>query len=276
MTHDDDLTTFAARGPTPLPLSGTFGTVNNRGTRIWYAAHGDGPPVILLHGGAGNSRNFGFQVSALITAGYNPVVIDSRGHGRSTMDSQPFSYALMASDVRAVMDTLGIASAAIVGWSDGACTGLVMAKETPDRVTRLFFFGVNVDPAGTKPFVYTDTIGRCLERHKKDYAELSPTPGKFDVMFEALQPMQRDQPNYTAADLASITVPVTVAQAEHDEFIKPEHAAYIAATIPGARLVTLADVSHFAPVQRPEVFTAAVLEFLRERRARTLSFDSSG
>jgi pimeloyl-ACP methyl ester carboxylesterase len=141
-----------------------------------------------------------------------------------------------------------------------------MAKETPERVTRLFFFGVNVDATGTKPFVYTDTIGRCLERHKKDYAELSPTPDKFDVMFEALQPMQRDQPNYSASDLASIAVPVTVAQAEHDEFIKPEHAAYIAGTIPGAKLVTLPRVSHFAPVQRPEVFNSAVLEFLESPR----------
>ena len=44
--------------------------------------------------------------------------------------------------------------------------------------------------------------------------------------------MQRDQPNYSAADLASITVPVTVAQAENDEFIKPEHAEYIAADDP--------------------------------------------
>ena len=47
--------------------------------------------MILLHGGMGNSRNFGFQVPALIAAGYRPIVIDSRGHGRSTMDDQPFS-----------------------------------------------------------------------------------------------------------------------------------------------------------------------------------------
>jgi pimeloyl-ACP methyl ester carboxylesterase len=263
MTHDDDLTLFAAHGPTPLPTGGISGYVDNRGARIWYASYGVGPSVILLHGGGGNSRNFGFQIPALIAAGYNPIVIDSRGHGRSTMDSQPFSYTLMATDVRAVMDALRITTAAIIGWSDGAATGLVIAKETPTRVDRLFFFGVNVDPTGTKPFVYTDTIGRCLERHKKDYAELSPTPDAFDTMFEALQPMQRDQPNYSSADLASITVPVTVAQAEHDEFIKTEHAEYVARTIPGARYVSLPSASHFAPVQRPQVFNAAILEFLR-------------
>jgi pimeloyl-ACP methyl ester carboxylesterase len=263
MTHDDDLLNFAAHGPTPLPTNGVCGTVDNAGARIWYAAYGEGLPVILLHGGMGNSRNFGFQVPALITAGYRPIVIDSRGHGRSTADEKPYSYWLMASDTRAVMDALGIDRAAIVGWSDGAATGLVMAKDTPERVAALFFFACNVDPSGTKPFVYTDVIGRCLERHKKDYADLSPTPGGFDAMSAGLQPMQRDQPNYSAADLASITVPVTVAQAENDEFIKREHAEYIARTIPDARLATLPSVSHFAPVQRPEVFNAAVLEFLK-------------
>ena len=99
-----------------------------------------------------------------------------------------------------------------------------MAKETPEQVTALFFFGCNVDPSGAKPFVYTDVIGRCLERHKKDYAELSPTPDGFDRMSEGLQLMQRDQPNYDADDLASITVTVTVAQAENGRSRSPASA----------------------------------------------------
>lgn len=74
--------------------------------------------------------------------------------------------------------------------------------------------------------------------------------------------MQRTQPNYSAADLAGIAVPVTVAQAEFDEFIKPEHAAYLARTMPGAELVSLKGVSHFAPVQRPDAFNVVVLAFL--------------
>ena len=109
MTHDDELFEFAAHGPKPPPTDGTEGLVENAGARIWSAAYSDGPPVILRHGGMGNSRNFGFQVPALIAAGYRAIVIDSRGQGRSTVDDQPYSYALMASDTRAVMDALGIA-----------------------------------------------------------------------------------------------------------------------------------------------------------------------
>jgi pimeloyl-ACP methyl ester carboxylesterase len=74
--------------------------------------------------------------------------------------------------------------------------------------------------------------------------------------------MQRTQPDYSQQDLARIRVPVTIAQAEFDEFIKPEHARYLARSIPGAELILLPGVSHFAPLQRPGLFNAAVLEFL--------------
>lgn len=63
-------------------------------------------------------------------------------------------------------------------------------------------------------------------------------------------------------DLAEITVPVTIVQAERDEFIRPEHAKYLARTVPGAKLLTLPGVTHFAPVQRPDLFNDTMLAFL--------------
>jgi pimeloyl-ACP methyl ester carboxylesterase len=105
-------------------------------------------------------------------------------------------------------------------------------------------------------------IGNCVARHAADYARLSPTPDRFDDLGPALQPMQANEPNYSDADLAAISVPVVVAHASGDEFIRPEHAAYVAATIPGARLLRLEGVTHFAPLQRPDLFNVAVLAFL--------------
>lgn len=258
--RDDDLTAFAEDGPPALPAGGE--TIERDGTRIWFGDYGSGPAVVLLHGGLGNANNFGHQVPALLDAGYRVIVVDSRGHGRSTWNGGAFSYAAMGEDVLAVMDRTGVDRAAIVGWSDGACTGLAMAKANPERIAGVFFFACNVDSSGSVPFKMTDTIGRCLTRHHKDYAALSPKPDQFDAMTAELQKMQGEQPDYSADDLRTITVPVTVAQAEHDEFISGEHAGYISQTIPGARLVPLPGVSHFAPVQRPAQFTAAVLDFL--------------
>jgi pimeloyl-ACP methyl ester carboxylesterase len=159
------------------------------------------------------------------------------------------------------MDALGLEQAALVGWSDGACTALVLVAQSPSRVLGVFFFACNMDPSGVKKFEPTPTLDRCFARHRKDYAELSQTPERFDRFVEDVSLMQRTQPNYSAQDLASISVPVLVVQSEHDEFIKREHAEYLSKTIPGAELVILNGVSHFAPLQRPELFNATVLKF---------------
>jgi len=259
--QDDGLERFAADGPPALPAGGAF--VERDGARLWFARFGAGPAVLLLHGGMGNANNFGHQVPALIEAGYSVVVMDSRGHGRSSWDGGDFSYARMADDAFAVLDRLKIERAAVVGWSDGACTGFAMAKKAPERVSGVLFFACNVDATGSLPFVFTDTIGNCLTRHKKDYAALSPEPERFDEMSAKLQVMQGSQPDYSAEDLRAIAVPVTVVQAERDEFIRAEHARYIAGAVPGAEYVEMAGVSHFAPVQRPGVFNGVVLGFLR-------------
>jgi pimeloyl-ACP methyl ester carboxylesterase len=262
MQHDDELVRFEAEGAQPLPDTNEQGYVKHDGARIWYAAYGSGAPLILLHGGLGHSGNWGYQVPALIRSGYRTVVIDSRGHGRSTRDERPYSYELMASDVLAVMDTLKIEKAGLVGWSDGACTALILASHDPARVAGVFFFACNMDPSGTKEFEFTPVIQKCFNRHVKDYRQLSPTPDKFDEFSEAVGLMQRTQPNYSTGELAQIRVPIAIVQSEHDEFIKREHAVYLAKSIPEAELIELPGVSHFAPLQRPNQFNRVMLSFL--------------
>lgn len=261
--RDDDLAIFSAEGARLPPQADREGQVAHEGARIWYAAYGAGPAVILLHGGLGHGGNWGHQVPALVEAGYLAVVIDSRGHGRSTRDGRPFSYDLMAGDVLAVMDELGLARAALVGWSDGACMALILAHRAPERAKGVFFFACNMDPSGVGELDESNPLlGRCFGRHRRDYAELSATPDGFEDFVAAVSAMQQTEPNYTPADLAQIAVPVLVAQGEHDEFIRREHAEYLARSIPGAELAIQPGVSHFAPLQRPALFNAAMLRFV--------------
>jgi pimeloyl-ACP methyl ester carboxylesterase len=260
--RDDDLKKFEAEGAAPLPETNDPGWIENEGARIWYTTCGSGSPVILLHGGLGHSGNWGYQVPALIRSGYRAVLIDSRGHGRSTRDERPYSYELMASDVLAVMDALHLDKADVVGWSDGACTALILAAVAPGRITSVLFFACNMDPSGVKQFEPSPALDRCFSRHTKDYAELSATPDQFATFIEDVGLMQRTQPNYSADDLAKITVPVAIVLGEHDEFIRHEHVEHLARSIPNAELVILKGVSHFAPLQRPEQFNATMLAFL--------------
>jgi len=148
--RDDELEHFATHGAAPVPVAGEQGHVEHDGAHIWYASFGVGPAVILLHGGLGHGGNWGYQVPALLEAGYQAVLIDSRGHGRSSRDEQPYRYDRMAGDVLAVMDRLQLERAALVGWSDGACIALILADKAPERVAGVFFFACNMDPGGTK------------------------------------------------------------------------------------------------------------------------------
>jgi len=261
--HDDDLSKFAAEGALALPQAMAEGYVPHDGARIWYATYGTGTPVILLHGGLGHSGNWGYQVPALVGSGYRAILIDSRGHGRSTRDARPFTYELMAADVLAVIDTLEVDKATLVGWSDGACIALILAMRAPERVEGVFFFGCNMDPSGTKELAWPNAIlDRCFSRHAEDYARLSATPDDFKPFADAVGLMMATEPNYAVRELDTIRVPVAIVQSEYDEFIKREHAEYLAQSIPGADLIILPDVTHFAPLQRPENFNATMLTFL--------------
>ncbi len=250
--------------PAPLPPAETQGYVDHDGARIFHAIHGAGPPVMLLHETFGNGEHFGNQVPALVGAGYRAILIDSRGQGRSTRDARPFSYALMVSDVLVVMDALGLGKASFVGWSDGAIIGLILAMKHPERVTRAFAFGANMDPGGIAEGAFSLPIMRqAAEEARQDYIRLSETPNEFRTLSIGMTRMFRGDPNYTEADLALIRgPPIAIVHGEREEFIRPGHAEYLARAIPDASLIVLPDVSHFAPWQNPEGFNAAMLGFL--------------
>ena len=252
--------------PTPAPVPGLkSGYAELNGIRLFYAETGRGSPVVVLHGGLANSDYLGNQVHAL-AARHRVIVVDSRGHGRSTRDAQPFGYDLMTDDVVALLDKLKIQKADIVGWSDGAIIGLDMAMRHPDRVGRIFAFGANTQTSGLKDgFDQNPVFAAYMERARQEYARLSPTPDQYDAFQEQIGKMWENQPNWTDAQLRTITSPVLVVDGDRDEGIKREHTEYIARTIPGARLLILPNLSHFAFLQDPVLFNMALLDFLGDR-----------
>ena len=248
--------------PPPMPEASESGAAPVNGIEMYYAIYGSGEPLILLHGGLGHSDVWGNQIPAFAKQ-YKVIVADSRGHGRSTRTSEPYSYRLMASDVVALMDHLKIDKAAIVGWSDGGIIGLDIAMNHPERVTKLFAFGANTNVAGLRPDIANSVVfNKYIERAGKDYERLSKTPKDYDAFVTQISEMWATQPDYKPEDLAKITAPTAIADGEHDEAIRQEHNAEMAKLVPGAKLVILPGVSHFAMWQNPELFNKAVLDFL--------------
>ncbi|MGH6818259.1 MAG: alpha/beta fold hydrolase [Methylovirgula sp.] len=248
--------------PTPtLPEALQRGLAPVNGIKIWYAVFGHGRPVLLLHGGLANSEYWGNQVRALEDR-YRVIVMDSRGHGRSTRNEQPYSYDLMASDVLGLMDYLKIRKAAIVGWSDGAIIGLDIAMHHPERVSKLFAFAANSDPSGVADIAKSPVFNAFIARAGGEYKHLSPTPTQYKAFVDQITKMWETQPHWTAAALAKIRVPTWIVDADHDEAIKRENTEFMAAHIPGAGLLIQPEVSHFSFLQDPQQFNEDVLHFL--------------
>lgn len=248
---------------TPAPVAGIkSGYAEVNGIKLYYGILGHGSPVIFVHGGLANSDYWGKQIPVL-ARNHQVIIVDSRGHGRSTRNSQEYGYDLMTDDIVALMDHLKLKKADIVGWSDGGIIGIDMAIRHPDRVNKVFSFAPNTKTSGVKPGVENDPVfGAYIKRAGDEYKKLSKTPTEYDAFVEQISHMWASQPNWSDADLQKINTPVLIVDGDHDEAIAREHLEYIAKTIPGAGLLILPNSSHFAFIQAPQEFNDAIVNFL--------------
>jgi len=248
-----------------MPKATATGTVEADGASIYYATYGlaKADPVILLHGGMGNSDQWVLQIPPLAEK-LHVIVIDSRGQGRSTRSKGKPSYDIMASDVLAVMDQLKLAKVSIVGWSDGGEIGLKLAISHPDRIDKLFVMGANYDANGAKPRngKPSQTFSIYSARCRKDYAKLSRTPKQFDDLVQWLLPIWKNPMGFTKDQLKQIKAPTIVADGDHDEIIKLEQIEEMSKLIPNARLQVFENTSHFVLWQDPAALNKVLVDFL--------------
>jgi len=248
--------------PPAMPQAVESGYAPVNGIEMYYAVYGSGEPILLIHGGLGHADIWANQVIAL-SKDHKVIVADSRGHGRSTRNEQPYGYDLMASDYLALLDHLKIDKTALVGWSDGGIIGIDIAMNHPERLTKLFAQAANVTVDGVDPNVMNNaTFNAYIERSGKDYARLSKTPDQYNAFVDQISHMWASEPAWTKEQLGAIKVPTAIVLGDHDEAITRTHTEYMASAIPGAKLIILKDASHFAMLQDPAGYTRAVLDFL--------------
>ncbi|AHG47581.1 alpha/beta hydrolase [Rhizobium leguminosarum bv. trifolii CB782] len=241
----------------PMPAAKTSGMADVNDIKMYYAEYGQGEPILFIHGGLGNADVWGHQV-ADFAKDHLVIVADSRGHGRSTRSQQPFGYDLMTSDYVALLDYLKIDKVTLVGWSDGGIIGIDMAMKHPEKLTRVIAQAANVTTDGVKDITHNKTFNDYINVSGEQYRKLSPTPNEYETFVKQVSAMWATQPAWTAADLAEISVPVTLAIGDHDEAVKLDHTEMMAKQIPGAKLVILKDVSHFAMLQDPAAYDGMI------------------
>ena len=268
IVHAQDATPVMVAPPQdllpPAEMEAEGQTAEINGVDIYYEVYGEGngDPVILIHGGLSNGDHFVNQIPVL-AENHEVVVMDSRGHGRSSFDDTPISYAVMAEDVLGLMDHLGIDKASIVGWSDGGIIGLDIAIHHPERLIKLIAYGANYIPAGVRTDVGdSERFNAYIEMAAGDYVRLSPTPDGFDAFLNNIGNMWATEPNYTPEQMGSITVPTLILDGLEEEAIYTEHALEMAHLIPTADLFLMSNIGHFAMFDKADEFNHIVLDYL--------------
>ncbi|MCI2400897.1 alpha/beta fold hydrolase [Aliiroseovarius subalbicans] len=248
-----------------MPEAAEAGQADVNGISMYFATYGDADntPILMIHGGLAHGDIWASQVADL-SADYRVIVADTRGHGRSTNDGSAYSIELLATDYVALLDFLGVDKVHLVGWSDGANIGYEISKSAPDRLASHFGHAGNVTLAGVDPAVETNEVfGGYVGMMAGDYAKMSPTPEGFEAFVGGISEMWFADKADGLALVEAITVPTLVVQSEYDEAILAAHSAAIAEAIPGAALLTLDGVSHFAMFQDPAVYSAAIRDWLK-------------
>ena len=121
--------------------------VDANGVHTYYEVEGTGDPLILLHGGLCAIETLA-GLGAGLAERYQVYRPERRGHGRTPDVEGPFSYGQFADDTIAFVEALGLESVHVVGFSDGATVGLLMALRRPDLVRSLVHIGQQANPSG--------------------------------------------------------------------------------------------------------------------------------
>lgn len=234
-------------------------------------------PAIVLSGSLGSTVEMWSPQVEPLTERFRVIRVDHRGHGGSPVPPGPYTVADMAGDVLALLDALGLDRVAYCGLSMGGCVGMVLASESPERISALTLCCTSsywpdpsvwadriaaVESGGTAPIAET-IVSRWFT---PDWAAEHP-----DVVADAIgQVAMTPDDGYAACcaalrdfdhrpRLAAITAPTLVIAGSADPSTPVEpHARTIAEGIPGARLEVL-DAAHLATIERSEQATALIV-----------------
>ena len=245
------------------------------GMDLYSEVRGKGPPVLLLHGGFCSLESLRAQSDAL-EADRTVYAFERPGHGRSADDDGDYNYERGLADTLTYLDAQGLESVDVLGYSDGAILGLLLALHHPERIRSLIAISANLDPSaftqsGDAGFPVLGPAVHELpaEQPKPDserlhYDRLSPDgPAHADQVLAKLFRLWTEEPHIDPADLGRIKAPTLIMAGDRDT-IRPDHSLLIAASIPGAQLCIVPGATHGLLAERPALISAVVRGFLEQ------------
>ena len=233
------------------------GIVHSGSADIFYTLHENGKEktLVMLHGNGESSRRFEKHVP-ILSEHYNLLLIDSRGHGRSTPGGGDLSLGNMAVDLENVFDALKLDKVYLLGFSDGANIAMIFTPKNNTRIEKLVLVGGNLNYSGftfsTKLLVavgyYLSYISMKLDKRNK------LNNSYYYLMFK--------EPNIRPADINKIEAETLVMAGDKD-MIKRSHTDLICNSIKRGMLKIYTG-DHFYIYKEPEAFCETVINFLNK------------
>jgi 3-oxoadipate enol-lactonase len=252
--------------------------VNN--INLYYEVNGTGQPLLFIHGLGSSTRDWELQVQEF-SRSYQVITFDLRGHGQSDKPAGPYSMSMFASDTAGLLKTLGIESANVVGLSLGGGIAfqltadspallktMVIVNSAPEMVVRTFKDKLGVwQRFAIVRLLGMRRMGEVLSKRLFPKAEHASLQATFVERWaendsRAYQNAMRAMIGWSVTNrLGLITCPTLVISADQDYTPVALKEKYTK-LIPDAQLVVISDSHHATPVEQPEKFNAALMDFL--------------
>jgi pimeloyl-ACP methyl ester carboxylesterase len=231
--------------------------------RVWYDEQGRGAPLVLLHGGAVDSRFFDHNVGPLAER-FRVIRTDLWGHGRTPDREGPFSLDSFTTDVAELIERVAGGPAHVLGHSIGAAVALILAMRRPDLVSRMVQVsgGFRTDAEIETGLTIDEMVEGTVPFLGANYGEVSPDgEAHFPVVVRKDFELSAREPNLTVAEVGSITAR-TLVMAADDDITNLEHMLELYRAIPDSELSIVPGTSHFLLQEKPDLCNAIILDFL--------------
>jgi len=245
------------------------GHVTINGAKIYYERHGQGSPILLLHGGF---SHIGHQTRLidLLAPHYEVIAVDTRGHGRSTLGDRPLTYPLLADDMARLLDELSVGPVTVVGHSDGGIIGYILAAKYPTKVRALAANGANFRKTGrggmppeTVEWIKTMTpeMVEGWGDIRQSYEKLNPEVD-WTRFVTSLKGLWESETGLTEDDWRSIRCPVLLSCGDGETFLKLSDIVWMYEQLQDADLYIAPAGEHGHHVDQIEAYGPILLRFL--------------
>jgi pimeloyl-ACP methyl ester carboxylesterase len=237
---------------------------------MYYEVHGTGKPLVLLHGGLLTADLCFGELLPRLAGSRQVIAVELQGHGHTEDIDRAVNCQNLASDVRALLDELGIERADLFGFSLGGLTALQFVLDYPERTDHVVLAAANYRTDGYHDEIvnyeqYPESTrmptAEDFQQMHDAYVQVAPDPDHFEAFAAKCSGFVHSMPGWTENDLRTITAPTLLMIGDHD-FVRIEHAAEMHALIPNARLAVLPDTTHVGLIRRPELVLPMLESFL--------------